>query len=73
MCAAPDLDQVIADAIYDALRSRNCGGETALVSGRPGPKEPTAIDGSFYLRAVARRVRKRLEELTAKTNEGTPV
>jgi len=58
--ASGDLDQLIADTIYDALRSKNCGGSGALVQGRPAPNETTTIDGSFYLRAVARRIRRKL-------------
>jgi hypothetical protein len=67
---APDikLQRIVAEAIYDALRSRKADAamnpsaskSSAYVSGEPGPRQATAIDGKFYLMSVAREVLKRL-------------
>lgn len=56
---AAEAEEVIARAIYDALRELR--GPAGMVTGGISENELAHIDGSFSLRAVARKLLKALD------------
>jgi hypothetical protein len=57
-----DLQQIIADAIYEGLSRQEARDAANFVGMLPHPRQKTSIEGDFYLMTVARRVVRRLEE-----------